>query len=163
LHDSQQRHGLSVFCSGTHSVSCLAISLMTKQMRHEANPTHSSNDEVKNLWSSTCIYPYIFMVWCSIIPASLLAWKLVPTTFDRQGDKNQGTGKLNEAADRNGHVSSAINNLFLKVQYRFKHCTSCMRGHYFILLMSIVISCHDCNIYIYIYIYGQDTQWLLFK
>jgi len=38
----------------------------TKQLRHEANRSPSSSDEVKNLWSCTCTPLYIYMVCCSI-------------------------------------------------------------------------------------------------
>jgi len=128
---SQQRHGLSVFCYGTHS----AIPLRTKQSRHEANCSPSSSDEVKNLWSCTCTPPYIYMLWCSIKHKDnlILTFSILPLplqSFSHSAGMNivgtshfgyglmlqmvgtkQGTGEWNEAADRNGHAPSSKNEI----------------------------------------------------
>jgi hypothetical protein len=57
-----------------------AFSLGVKQLGCEADISPPFSDEVKNAWNYTSIFPYIFMVWHSLMHKETLP-SLLPETF----------------------------------------------------------------------------------
>jgi hypothetical protein len=43
-----------------------ALSPEIKHLRHEADHSHPSRAEIKNVWSFTSTPPYDFMAWCLV-------------------------------------------------------------------------------------------------
>jgi apolipoprotein N-acyltransferase len=58
-----------------------ASTLGVKQLRHEADHSTVSNDEVKNVWSYTSTPQYVIMVWCLVKHRDNFTFTLVVPFF----------------------------------------------------------------------------------